>query len=192
MYVISSGVLNNISETIGENHVGVPTYFYKIILQHLSSNKYKSICFLIPNEKGTKNLIDYTISIDSLEHLTGYNFFYQLPNSVQQSFELGKDTNYWFSKINEKEKVFYNNQNQIIAHPSNQSAIRLINPSERENIDLVEKLNALTIRNITVLDSIQINKLNKGKPFKKLDDILPIINNDTTKYKETKSFLKRN
>ncbi len=47
------------------------------------------IAFLLPNEQSDEQLIHYAISVDSLESLTGYNFFEFAPD--QEAIEWLED-----------------------------------------------------------------------------------------------------
>lgn len=84
LYIVTGPVLSNIETTIGENHVGVPEYYFKVIVD-LSPPQYGMIAYLLPNDKSDKELIQYAISVDSLESFTGYDFFEQAPQ--QESIE---------------------------------------------------------------------------------------------------------
>jgi len=83
IYVVTGPVLNHIEKTIGSNHVGVPDYYFKVILD-ISSPAYKGIAFLIKNEASGEDIIHYAISIDSLEQFLHYDFF---PNQDSYSIE---------------------------------------------------------------------------------------------------------
>tara|TARA_B110000238_G_scaffold173562_1_gene192734 strand:+ start:90 stop:866 length:777 start_codon:yes stop_codon:yes gene_type:complete len=65
--------------------VPVPKYFYKIFID---IQRKRSIAFLMPNEKITKDIIEYVVPIDYLEKITGLDFFYKLPDDVELSFEI--------------------------------------------------------------------------------------------------------
>ena len=47
----------------------------------------KSIAFFLPNEKAENSLYDYVCSIEYLEEVTGLDFFYKLPDDIEESFE---------------------------------------------------------------------------------------------------------
>ena len=95
LYIITAGILEPGLPTIGtENKVAVPRYFYKIILDyHLPD--LKAIAFLFPNEGSKKSLPNYVVSIDSLENLTGLNFFRDLPDDQEATLESQKNWAAW-------------------------------------------------------------------------------------------------
>jgi endonuclease G len=53
------------------------------------------IAFLIPNEKSTKSLQSYVVSVDSVESLTGIDFFPELPDLIENHLEKIKDVSGW-------------------------------------------------------------------------------------------------
>ena len=93
IYVVTGGVLTSNKGEIGVNGVSVPKYFYKVIFN--SKGQGKMIAFLLPNEKGTKPLQEYVVSVDSLESLTGIDFFPALQDSIENHLESSKDVSAW-------------------------------------------------------------------------------------------------
>jgi endonuclease G len=79
IYVISGPVLHTVRDSIGENHVGVPAYYFKV-LADLSPPGHSFIAFLLPNEASREDLRHYAISVDSLEAFTAYDFFASAPD----------------------------------------------------------------------------------------------------------------
>lgn len=97
VFVVTGGVLSPSLKTIGKEKVGVPDFFYKIILDDSKGN-FKMIAFLIPNKKSDKPLYDFVVSVDSIEKMTGIDFFSILDDKIEN--ELEKNSNYksWISK----------------------------------------------------------------------------------------------
>jgi endonuclease G len=79
LLVITGPVLKGINKYIGENRVGVPAYYYKVIAD-ISAPSYKVIAFLLENKSSSGDLMNYAVSVDSLEKVTGYDFFPSLPD----------------------------------------------------------------------------------------------------------------
>lgn len=86
LYVLTGGVLTANLLEIGEEDVDVPDMFYKIIARK-KGNEMISVAFLIPNGPQSVTLSNFLVSIDEVEDVTGLDFFHQLPQSVQDSFE---------------------------------------------------------------------------------------------------------
>jgi endonuclease G len=79
IYVVTGGILNDSDKKIGTENVAVPKYFYKIILTK-SGKEHKAIAFLVPNEDSDKSLYDFVVPIETLEKMTGIDFFPNLKN----------------------------------------------------------------------------------------------------------------
>lgn len=94
LYVVTAGVLEEGLKTIGENKVSVPNYYYKVILD-VKLPEYKAIAFVLPNEGSKKDIFEYAVNIDSIERLTGINFFYNLPDKLENNLESQIDVNKW-------------------------------------------------------------------------------------------------
>ncbi|MGV8828245.1 MAG: DNA/RNA non-specific endonuclease [Breznakibacter sp.] len=96
IYVVTGPVFKNNKGSIGANKVTVPGWYYKIVYV---ASKDKMVGFLLPNEKGTMDLPHYCITVDSLESLTGIDFFHQLEDSIETKLESSTDIKSWdFSK----------------------------------------------------------------------------------------------
>ena len=97
LIVITAGVLKGNLKSIGTEKVIVPKYFYKILLSRTGGN-YKMIAFLVPNEKSSKSIFDYVVSVDKLESITGIDFFPQLEDNLENSLEKKIDLHSWLAK----------------------------------------------------------------------------------------------
>jgi endonuclease G len=94
VYVVAGGVLKGSLKSIGKEKVMVPNYFYKILLDN-SNGKYKMIAFLIPNKKSEKPLYSFVVSVDSVEKLTGIDFFPKLEDKLENNLEKNAGYNLW-------------------------------------------------------------------------------------------------
>ncbi|PWB19048.1 DNA/RNA non-specific endonuclease [Flavobacterium sp. HTF] len=79
IYVVTGGVLKDSDKKIGTEEVAVPTYFYKIILAK-SGNINKAIAFLVPNQKSNNSIYDFVVPVETIEKMTGIDFFPNLKN----------------------------------------------------------------------------------------------------------------
>lgn len=93
LYVVSGPVLKNTQSYIGSNRVAVPSYYYKSIIR-FNKNKMFGIGFLLKNESSNKSLTSFVVSIDSVEKVTGLNFFVKLDSTIQNQLE--SNSNYQF------------------------------------------------------------------------------------------------
>uniref|UniRef100_UPI003F4E8613 DNA/RNA non-specific endonuclease n=1 Tax=Flavobacterium ovatum TaxID=1928857 RepID=UPI003F4E8613 len=95
--IITGGVLDNSNRTIGSEKVVVPNYFYKIIFKSDKNSQPKMIAFLLPNEKSNKALYEYVVSVDSIEKITGIDFFPKLEDKLENTLEKNTDYKFWIS-----------------------------------------------------------------------------------------------
>ena len=79
IYVVTGGILKDSDKKIGTENVAVPKYFYKIVLTK-SGKEHKAIAFLVPNEDSDKSIYDFVVPIETLEKMTGIDFFPNLKN----------------------------------------------------------------------------------------------------------------
>ena len=87
IYVVTGPVLSDGPyKTIGKNNVSVPNYYYKAIL-YASDDHYDAIGFIVPNERGTKDITAYATSIDVVEQTTELDFFYKLEDDIEDMVE---------------------------------------------------------------------------------------------------------
>ena len=94
IYIVTGPVFDDNMGTIGKNNVTVPGYYYKAILRSHTSTHY-SIAFLIPQLYQSKNIIDYILTIDSLEIITGIDFFPALENLIENKIEAQSNIENW-------------------------------------------------------------------------------------------------
>ena len=93
IYVVTAGVLTSNRGKIGSDGVSIPKYFYKVIYDPRGQGKM--IAFLLPNEKSEKPLQNYVVTVDSLESLTGIDFFPAMLDSIENQLERSKDVSSW-------------------------------------------------------------------------------------------------
>ncbi|SCY44306.1 endonuclease G [Nonlabens sp. Hel1_33_55] len=94
IYVITGSILENNLESIGSENVSVPKRFYKILYK--SSNGKKSmLAFLIPHQETSQSIYDFVVSVDSIEQLTGTDFFSQLPDNLEEDLERATNRSGW-------------------------------------------------------------------------------------------------
>jgi endonuclease G len=86
IYVVTGPVLTQGLPTIGWNKVAIPNYYYKVILDYRNPS-IKGIGFVLPNTSSKEPLQRFALSIDSVEKITGIDFFYSLPNDQEERIE---------------------------------------------------------------------------------------------------------
>lgn len=94
LYIVTGGVLSDDLPKMRRTKVRIPKYFYKVILDY-DQPDIKAIAFLIPNARTKKPLRSYVVTIDSVEEITGIDFFSALPDDLENSLESSSDLKQW-------------------------------------------------------------------------------------------------
>lgn len=79
LYVVTGPVLREGLPTIGDG-VSIPEYYWKVLLD---PDENKAIGFLLRNERSSKPLRSFAVSVDSVEIVTGLDFFPGIADSVE-------------------------------------------------------------------------------------------------------------
>jgi endonuclease G len=93
IFIVTGGILRESKGTIGSDRVTVPSRFYKVIYD-LTGEK-KMIAFILPNEKGVKQLSEFVVTVDSVQKVTGIDFFHCLPDTLKNRLESTSDISKW-------------------------------------------------------------------------------------------------
>jgi endonuclease G len=98
LYVVTGPVLKAGLPKIerGQNHVSIPELYYKVVYDE---DHHRGIGFLMPNKKNENPWWSYAVSIDSVEKITGIDFFPALPDAVENQVEAMNDNREWRSDI---------------------------------------------------------------------------------------------
>lgn len=94
VFVITGGVLKGKMKTIGDENVSVPNQFYKILIDN-NTGKTKMIAFLMPHKTSDKPLYEFVVSVDSIEKLTGIDFFPELDDTIENKLEASNSYKGW-------------------------------------------------------------------------------------------------
>ncbi len=86
LYVITGGVLEKGLFTIGEEDVAIPKQYYKIVVRG-KGDHIKIAAFLMPHQEDTAPLSQFLVSVDTIERLTGIDFFSELPDREEALLE---------------------------------------------------------------------------------------------------------
>lgn len=70
------------------NKIAIPDTFFKVICKKSKGN-WTSIGFVFPNSENlsSDNMYNYARSVDDVEKLTGHDFIYDIPNTIQDKME---------------------------------------------------------------------------------------------------------
>jgi endonuclease G, mitochondrial len=86
IFIVTGPVLTSGLPSIGPDKVSVPKYYYKVILDY-SDPDLKGIGFILPNASSSQPLQSFAVTIDSVEHVTGLDFYPALPDDQEQYIE---------------------------------------------------------------------------------------------------------
>ncbi len=92
--IICGPILPKQPKTIGKNKVAVPQRYFKVILSPFVT-PMRAIGFLFNNEQAVEPLSTYTVTVDSIERLTGMNFFAALPDETEHKIEAEENYFQW-------------------------------------------------------------------------------------------------
>ncbi len=104
LFIVTAPVIQDDLPKIerGVNKISIPEYHYKIAV-HLEEEK--GIAFLMPNELCDLPIENYSVTIDSIESLTGIDFFHNLPDDLQAKIESQNDPISWFNPSEQTDKL---------------------------------------------------------------------------------------
>lgn len=92
--IICGPIIENGCARMGKNKISVPNGFFKVILSPFASPP-QAIGFLFKNQHSTSPLKEYAVTIDSVESVSGLDFFHSLPDSIESVVEAHIDSSYW-------------------------------------------------------------------------------------------------
>lgn len=86
LYIACGPIVADGYKTIGPGKVAVPEAFFKVIFRGENGSCH-GIGFLFEHKPQRRPLAFYAVSIDEIEKLTGLDFFYALPDSIENDME---------------------------------------------------------------------------------------------------------
>jgi len=81
---------------IGTNNITIPKWYYKVVID--PDNYKRNLAILIENTGSFNSVKSFVVTIDQLEEFSGIDFFYRLPDLIEESFESSKNLNLWYWK----------------------------------------------------------------------------------------------
>ncbi|RYY41026.1 MAG: DNA/RNA non-specific endonuclease [Chitinophagaceae bacterium] len=94
VYVVTGPVLEPNLRTVGPHYVAVPNQFYKVVLRY-GGGGASAMGFLLNNAPSAATLRSFAVPVDSVERVTGLDFFPQLPDDVEREVERRADEASW-------------------------------------------------------------------------------------------------
>lgn len=94
VYVVTGPILTEGLPAIGPDEVSLPKYYYKVILTY-NNKSVQGIGFVLPNARSTESLDNYAVTIDTVEQLTGIDFFPLLQDEQEMAVERTICLKFW-------------------------------------------------------------------------------------------------
>lgn len=92
IWIACGPIFNEGYKTIG-NGVGVPDAFYKVVLRMGKSPQ--TLGFIYTNDGTSNKLSHYLVSVDEVEEITGIDFFFILPDEIENMIEASSNLKEW-------------------------------------------------------------------------------------------------
>jgi endonuclease G len=93
LYIATGPVFKDNLGAIGANKVTIPGYYYKVIYD--PTKEKKMIAFLLRNSEKSQKLQLNVVPTDSIEKLTGIDFFAGLPDEIENKLEKNTIKGLW-------------------------------------------------------------------------------------------------
>lgn len=115
LIVVTGPILNDSLPKLqqGSFKVSIPQYIFKIVLDYYPP-EYKAIAFLYPNKNVPYELDKHVVSIDSIEKLTGIDFFPKLDDSLENNLEAQHDLKAFSPRYSFTEKTKKPIEEQVV------------------------------------------------------------------------------
>ncbi|MFA7332198.1 MAG: DNA/RNA non-specific endonuclease [Candidatus Delongbacteria bacterium] len=88
VWVVTGPVLDQPLEHVGPSQVSVPRAYYKVL--YAPKPRPAMLGFLLPNAASSVPLQHFVVSVDSVEALTGLDFFAKLPDAQERRLEASR------------------------------------------------------------------------------------------------------
>ncbi|MCS7188246.1 MAG: DNA/RNA non-specific endonuclease [Bacteroidia bacterium] len=95
LVVYTGPILSNPIEYIGKSRIAVPGAFYKAVYWIEAEKSPRAVAFLVPHAPSKRRPLDFLVPVDSVEKLTGIDFFPRLPDSIEKEIERRVDKSFW-------------------------------------------------------------------------------------------------
>lgn len=94
VYVCCGPIMSSSPQRIGGSKVAVPMGFFKVLCMN-RKGRWQAIGFVFPNTACKGSMFDYALPVDNVEKITGHDFFYNLPDDIENDIESHSELNKW-------------------------------------------------------------------------------------------------
>lgn len=94
IYIVSGPIFyEGAKRSFGKNKIGIPDAFFKVVL--CVNGQPKAIGFIYSNDSSSQSMAKNVHSIDEIEEIVGMDFFYYLPDSIENEVEMMTNLGMW-------------------------------------------------------------------------------------------------
>lgn len=94
IYIVAGPIFyEGVKRSFGKNKIGIPDAFFKVVL--CVNGTPKAIGFIYSNDDTSQFMAKSVLSVDEIEEVTGFDFFYGLPDSIEDEIESYCNLNDW-------------------------------------------------------------------------------------------------
>ena len=95
--IVTGPLFNGAEKKTKDKGIPVPGAFFKVLLVKDEMKHYQAIGFILPNLEKTQDFLNYAVSVDSVEHSSGLDFFHCLPDKIERKVEATFSKNSWLN-----------------------------------------------------------------------------------------------
>ena len=93
LYIITGPIFPQNPLVMKNTAIPIPEAFYKVILD--LTPPMKMIGFIVPNQTSKRRIASFAVCVDKVEHATGYNFFSELDDELENRLEAACNWELW-------------------------------------------------------------------------------------------------
>ena len=93
LYIVTGPVFNNRHPSAFMGEIAIPDAFFKVVLCMVGIPK--AIGFIYYNTNDPHNMQDAVRTVDQIEEITGFDFYPQLPDNIENEIESKANLNEW-------------------------------------------------------------------------------------------------
>jgi len=136
--IVTGPVLEDGLLRIGENGVSVPNYHYKVVLDN-RVNRQQAIGFVLANKKSPWPIQSFAMSVDSVEKITGLDFYTELDDVLERNLEATLCVDCWDWSITKLSRPNSNNVNSVHCSGKTQNGYCHVHQDQRPNLERASK-----------------------------------------------------
>lgn len=96
IHIACGPIFGDCFDAIGtERKIVVPQFFFKVFLRQKPNGEWTSIGFVMPNTETSRPIMTYMMTIDEIEQMAEIDFFYQLPDEIEEKVESDYNISDW-------------------------------------------------------------------------------------------------